>query len=94
MSYVIKIQALVGQQLSGQPAPVGYIESCDLDFADGLGTVDVTASPHLARQFESLAAAIAYWQATSPSFPVRPDGRPNRPLTVYTVEFEHLEDWD
>lgn len=30
---------------------------------------------------------IELWQKTDEREPVRPDGRPNRPLTAYTVEF-------
>jgi hypothetical protein len=28
------------------------------------------------------------WQRPSTEVPLRPDGRPNRPLTAFTVEFE------
>jgi hypothetical protein len=45
-----------------------------------------TDDPQEAMHFVSLEAAIACWQQTSTTHPVRPDGRPNRPLSAHTVE--------
>jgi hypothetical protein len=36
--------------------------------------------------FPSKAAALDYYFTTSKTVPRRPDGRPNRPLTAYTIE--------
>jgi hypothetical protein len=32
--------------------------------------------------------AVKVWLAVDPEHPVRPDGKPNRPLTAFTVEVE------
>lgn len=42
-----------------------------------------TDDPSKARQFSSAADAMEYWRR---SYGLRPDGKPNRPLTAYTVE--------
>lgn len=42
-----------------------------------------------AKTFPSVAEALEYWQQISPTVPVRPDGKPNRPLTAYTMETVH-----
>lgn len=41
-----------------------------------------------AKQFPSAVEAVEYWQAVDPTNPIRPDGKPNRPLTAFTVEIE------
>lgn len=33
-------------------------------------------------------AAMELWRSIDPRYPVRPDGKPNRPLTAFTVEVE------
>ena len=39
-------------------------------------------------RFVSIAEAMEYWRTVSTTVPFRPDGKPNRPLTAYTVEIE------
>lgn len=46
-----------------------------------------TADPHEARQFASFADAAECWKT---SVGMRPDGRPNRPLTAFTCQFRLL----
>jgi hypothetical protein len=36
--------------------------------------------------FADAAFALDFWRTQSPSYPVRSDGRPNRPLTSTTFE--------
>lgn len=52
------------------------------------GTILLTADRKMARQFESHAEAMAAWNTQSQSRPLRPDGRPNKPMTALTVEIE------
>lgn len=47
-----------------------------------------TDDPAKARQFESAADALEFWRA---SYGLRPDGKPNRPLTAYTIEVTPFE---
>ncbi|GAC1496137.1 MAG: hypothetical protein NVS1B2_15940 [Vulcanimicrobiaceae bacterium] len=39
-----------------------------------------------AKHFDSARDAHAFWMQVHPTDPTRPDGKPNRPLTAYTVE--------
>ena len=39
-------------------------------------------------QFDDAAAAFETWQLVDPRKPVRVDGKPNRPLTAFTVGIE------
>lgn len=63
-----------------------WLKSCDVDARDGRGHVDMTTDVAEAIEFPSFAAAMEYWRRPSAVRPVRPDGRPNRPLTAYTIE--------
>lgn len=69
-----------------------WLVSCDVDANDGRGEVMATPIEHLARTFESAAEALEYWRRPSTVHPTRPDGKPNRPLTAYTVSIEKVPD--
>lgn len=56
------------------------------DFDTPVGTFIFTASPALAMPFESAGDVLDYWRTQSKTFPLRPDGRPNRPLTAFSIE--------
>lgn len=45
-----------------------------------------------ALRFRDPAAAIRTWQMQSVTVPLRADGRPNRPLTAFTVELARIEE--
>ena len=62
-----------------------YLRDYDVDAHGGRGTVTWTTKLELALRFDSLAAAHMAWVTTSTVHPRRPDGRPNRPLTAFTV---------
>lgn len=47
------------------------------------GMLRVTPDPAEALQFESVVDALAVWRR---QYGTRPDGKPNRPLTAFTVE--------
>jgi hypothetical protein len=73
----------------GSPCPTAgcYVKHYTADGWRGLGHLVVTDNTDDARQYRDAAAAFADWKRTSTTHPVRPDGKPNRPLTAYTVEF-------
>jgi len=60
----------------GKPFPTGMVES--------------SVDPSKALQFESFAKAHELWVTQSSSVPWRPDGKPNRPMTAFTVEIGPL----
>lgn len=67
--------------------PIGaWIKSCDVDARGGRGFVEFAIEREQAMAFPDLGAALAYWKRQSTVCPLRDDGRPNRPLTAYTVQ--------
>lgn len=54
------------------------------------GAIDVTLDPAKALAFPGIEEAWRAWTEQSKSHPLRPDGKPNRPLTAFTVEFVKL----
>jgi hypothetical protein len=73
--------ALVGQ----------YLRAFDPDAHAGRGSVESTADLREAMVFEDHAAAMEVWTRQSRVRPLRPDGKPNRPLTAYTISIEPLD---
>jgi hypothetical protein len=66
-----------------------YLAAYDPDADDGSGSVGVaewTAFLDAAMVFPSLREAHATWTLTSTRIPTRPDGQPNRPLTMWHIE--------
>lgn len=74
----------------GGAAITFYLEKCDFEAEDGRGKADWTTNPNKAKRFADKAEAFEYWQTQSKTHPTRPDGRPNRPLTAYTVEIRAI----
>lgn len=95
MPYIIRVL----MDVPDQRVPVGrlYIESCDFEFDDGhpknerRGKAALTGDPRRAKPFESFGDAHKFWATQSTTRPVRADGKPNRPLTAYTVEIVTLD---
>jgi hypothetical protein len=57
----------------------------------GLGTLITTDNKAKAKQFPNLEAATEFWKQRSKRVPLRPDGKPNRPLTAFSITFERVE---
>lgn len=55
----------------------------------GRGNTVLTPNVEEALKFESNADALMFWRQESRSVPLRDDGRPNRPMTMFTVEIGH-----
>lgn len=84
--YVIQIRAnaLTGEE---PPTPI-FVEIYDPSSPDGRGDLLVTPDIANAKVFASVTDAIALYRAQSETVPLRPDGKPNRPLTAFTVEIK------
>ena len=68
--------------------PVGaYLASYDPEGDGGTGVATWTRDPAHAMTFATGEAATACYRAVPLNRPLRPDGRPNRPLTMFTVAF-------
>lgn len=63
-----------------------YLFSYNPDTVYGDLAMVSTPSIAKARRFVDLSDAHELWAAVSQRQPVRPDGRPNRPLTGLTIE--------
>jgi hypothetical protein len=77
--------AVEGQMRYGQ-----YLHWFDPDANDGYGLFGWTDDIAKARRFPSFRAAMECWKQESSVRPLRDDGRPNRPLTAFSVTPEQL----
>lgn len=69
--------------------PVGcYLASYDPEANDGNGMASCTSDPAQAMTFHTAEEAVACYRAIPRSRPARPDGKPNRPLTMFSVIFD------
>jgi hypothetical protein len=66
-----------------------WLKDFDADAEDGFGRFEFTTDPDDAKRFEDAAAASEEWRRQSTVRPLRDDGKPNRPLTAYTVIIEN-----
>jgi hypothetical protein len=67
-----------------------WLRSVDVEARGGRGTVDLTADPAEAMRFPSLRAVMQAWRQPSRTTPFRDDGKPNRPLTAYSISPERV----
>jgi hypothetical protein len=87
--FVIRILADAG----GRPTEHAgrYVMKYDPDFKGGLGFVGTTLDRSEALRFPSHSEAWQCWNSVSKVRPRRDDGRPNKPMTSYTVMVEPYE---
>jgi hypothetical protein len=85
----LKVIRILGM-VNGMPtdADGSYIADYDAE-SDKL-----TVNPNIeyAKKFADLTEAMELWKTTSPTQPVRDDGKPNRPLTVYNIEVTEYQE--
>jgi hypothetical protein len=68
-----------------------FVSRYDPDYMGGLGRVWSCVDSRVAVQFQDYLNAFEFWRQTSKAKPVREDGKPNRPLTAFTVS---IFDWE
>ena len=84
--WILICHGLAGRENS-DPAIIGqYLESYDPEAYDGRGSATWTNDLAKAMRFDGLTAAMNEWRRRSTKRRVRPDGKPNRPLTAFNVE--------
>ena len=89
----IGLEGIVTTGSGSDKLPVGaWLESYDPEAHDGRGYATWTMRPRLAMRFITLAAAMECYRTIPKNKPTREDGRPNRPLTAFTVECVELPD--
>lgn len=82
--FVIQIR---GHALTGEEPPMPlFVEAYDPSTPDGAGDLLLTPFVDKAKGFATTAEAFELWRAQSETVPLRPDGKPNRPLSAFTVE--------
>lgn len=69
-----------------------YLEWSDPNARNGFGDDRWTSKLAKAKKFASFEAAMQCWQAQSSVRPFRDDGKPNRPMTAYSVTPEKIEE--
>lgn len=72
------------------PHAGAYLKAFDFEHENGIGWGEFTRDPARAKAFASAGEAMEFWRTQSKVRPLRPDGRPNRPLTALTVSVEPL----
>ena len=60
----------------------------DLDYPTG--SIGWDDDPAKALRFDSATEAMQLWRTVSSRTPTRPDGKPNRPLTAFTVAIKEV----
>jgi hypothetical protein len=74
----------------GMPVKWLYLKSFDVDANGGRGQIALTARTRDAMKFSGPGEAMATWRTQSKVLPLRPDGKPNRPLTAYHAQIENV----
>jgi hypothetical protein len=64
----------------------------DADAWSGRGVIKRTQDRAEAKRFASFSDVIECWKTQSTVRPLRPDGKPNRPLTAYSIEPVEIPD--
>jgi hypothetical protein len=64
-----------------------YLARYDPEAAEGNGAAEWTPDAARAMTFATAEAAVSCYRAVPLNRPLRPDGKPNRPLTMFTVAF-------
>ena len=67
-----------------------YLEWSDPNAKFGLDDDRWTDDLAKAKRFPTFMAAMDCWKAPSTLVPMRPDGKPNRPLTAWSVTVEEV----
>lgn len=80
-----KIQ-LINTFLEKNPTTYVYLKTFDPEAYNGRGEITTTKELNEAKRFENFQAVIDEWNTQSKIRPLRPDGKPNKPLTAFTVE--------
>lgn len=82
---VIKSEGLA----DGRPKFNGqFLVAYDPEALGGMGSFVWSSDVSQAMQFSDAGEAFKLWTSIPVSRPVRPDGKPNKPLTAFTISVE------
>jgi hypothetical protein len=68
-----------------------YLKSFDPEAFDGRGQVIMTDNLREALRFRTIEEVMALWNTQSATVPYRHDGKPNKPLTAFSVSPREVE---
>jgi hypothetical protein len=91
LAHEATLVALLGAVASGGIQNGAYLEWSDPDADYGMGDERWTNDLANAKRFKTFVEAMECWKAQSTVRPLRSDGKPNRPLTAYSVSPEYVE---
>ena len=81
----IHLNARQCDDLDAPHGSIAYLKSYDVDAYAGIGTAELTWDIDQALLWDSPGELLETWRTRSSVRPTRGDGRPNRPLTSYTI---------
>ena len=84
--------ALAVAAAAGEVTRGPYLEWSDPDAKGGMGAERWTLELSKAKRFPSFTDAMNCWMAQSRLRPYRDDGKPNRPMTAYSIEPLKIEE--
>lgn len=67
-----------------------YVQEYTADGFEGRGQLNVTPDIKRAKLYPDIRAVLEEWKRVSATHPVRLDGKPNRPLSAYTIATESI----
>lgn len=83
----VKVIAIGNHMLS----PMSYLRAFDHEANDGRGKATLTHDPSKAMLFTDMGAVFEFWNKVPQNRPLRPDGKPNKPLSVASMEIEYVD---
>ena len=83
-------EALMGAYARDEVVHGDYLEWSDPNAKFGMGDEQWTTDLAKAKRFPTFTAAMECWKAQSTLAPMRPDGKPNRPLTAWSVTVQEV----
>jgi hypothetical protein len=66
-------------------APMRFLKRFDPEANGGLGEVVMTNDLTQAMLFQSVGDVLSLWNTQSATVPFRDDGKPNKPMTAFTI---------
>lgn len=91
MTIVVISHGLYGGAVEQEGKSTGFVESYDPSAYKGRGFATFTDDPQRAMKFASPENAYDFMNQVPPELPVRPDGKPNRPIRAFTLEIANIE---
>ena len=88
LRYLLQLVDLPGHvigDINGKPKPGQFLAHFDPEAMDGMGVAEFTDDRDQAMHFSATATAFEFWRTQSRTCPLRPDGKPNRPLTAFSM---------